>query len=263
MKPAPIADYLDHIGRGAGDKPSPRRDVLAVPPAQPAKPAGARVRRRSTGRPWPPRPRSPWRRRRRRAPRGAADPAPVDAAPRDVARRARGGEGRGNGAPDRGGDASAAARRARRSGAPKPRSGSPPSARRCRSRRSWSGSPSSSTNTPQLEATVAGRIRRGRGERRGGGRPHSRSFPGEGSSRYAADELVKALGRLTAGGAPGLITIRGPERLLSLLRDRVADLPADIDYVEDGGVEASSRATPRGSSPSSSPGPTSSPRSTT
>ena len=57
-------------------------------------------------------------------------------------------------------------------------------------------------------------------------------------ARYAADELVKAIGRLAAGGAPGLITIRGPERVLSLLRERVADLPAEIDFVADGAVEA-------------------------
>ena len=56
--------------------------------------------------------------------------------------------------------------------------------------------------------------------------------------RYASDELVKAIARLTAGGAPGLITIRGPERVLSLLRDRIADLPAEVAYVEDGSVEA-------------------------
>ena len=56
--------------------------------------------------------------------------------------------------------------------------------------------------------------------------------------RCAADELVKAVARLAAGGAPGLITIRGPERVLNLLRDRIADLPAEVAYVEDGGVEA-------------------------
>jgi hypothetical protein len=56
--------------------------------------------------------------------------------------------------------------------------------------------------------------------------------------RYAVDELAKAIARLTAGGASGRITIRGPERVLSLLRDRIADLPATVDYVEDGGVEA-------------------------
>jgi flagellar biosynthesis/type III secretory pathway protein FliH len=56
--------------------------------------------------------------------------------------------------------------------------------------------------------------------------------------KYAANELTKSIARLTEGGAPGLISIRGPERVLSLLRDRVADLPAEIVFVEDGGVEA-------------------------
>lgn len=57
-------------------------------------------------------------------------------------------------------------------------------------------------------------------------------------ARHASVELVKAINLLAAGGAPGLITIRGPERVLSLLRERVADLPAEIEFVEDGGVEA-------------------------
>ncbi len=56
--------------------------------------------------------------------------------------------------------------------------------------------------------------------------------------KYVADELCKNIARLCAGGSPGLITIRGPERVLSLLRQRVADLPAEVDYVEDKGVEA-------------------------
>jgi hypothetical protein len=56
--------------------------------------------------------------------------------------------------------------------------------------------------------------------------------------KYVADELSKNIARLCAGGSPGLITIRGPERVLSLLRERVADLPAEVDYVENKGVEA-------------------------
>jgi hypothetical protein len=56
--------------------------------------------------------------------------------------------------------------------------------------------------------------------------------------KYVADELCKSIGRLCAGGAPGLITIRGPERVLHLLRERIADLPAEVRYVEDDGVEA-------------------------
>jgi hypothetical protein len=56
--------------------------------------------------------------------------------------------------------------------------------------------------------------------------------------KYVADELCKSIGRLCAGGSPGLITIRGPERVLSLLRERIADLPAEVDYVEDDSAEA-------------------------
>ncbi len=64
------------------------------------------------------------------------------------------------------------------------------------------------------------------------------SFLVKEAARYAAVELVKAINGLAAGGAPGLIKIRGPEQLLSLLRERAADLPAEIEFVEDGGVEA-------------------------
>ena len=55
--------------------------------------------------------------------------------------------------------------------------------------------------------------------------------------KYVADELCKNIGRLCAGGSTGLITIRGPERVLSLLRERIADLPVEVDYVENDGAE--------------------------
>jgi hypothetical protein len=55
--------------------------------------------------------------------------------------------------------------------------------------------------------------------------------------KRAADELAKAITRLCAGGSPELIKIRGPERVLALLRDRIADLPIEVEYVEDEGVE--------------------------
>jgi hypothetical protein len=54
----------------------------------------------------------------------------------------------------------------------------------------------------------------------------------------AVDELVKATARLSAGGSPGLIKIRGPERALALLRGRIGDLPIEVEYVEEDGVEA-------------------------
>jgi hypothetical protein len=53
----------------------------------------------------------------------------------------------------------------------------------------------------------------------------------------AVDELVKATARLSAGSSPGLIRIRGPERALALLRGRIGDLPIEVEYFEDGGVE--------------------------
>jgi hypothetical protein len=56
--------------------------------------------------------------------------------------------------------------------------------------------------------------------------------------KRATDELCKKIARLCAGRSPSLITIRGPERLLTRLRERTADLPAAIEYVEDDGVEA-------------------------
>ena len=51
-------------------------------------------------------------------------------------------------------------------------------------------------------------------------------------------EVDQLWDQLCAGGSPGLITIRGPERVLSLLRERIAALPAEVDYVESDGVEA-------------------------
>ncbi len=56
--------------------------------------------------------------------------------------------------------------------------------------------------------------------------------------KYVAGELCKTIGRLCSGGSHGLITIRGPESVLSLLRERIADLPAEVDYIEGDGVEA-------------------------
>jgi hypothetical protein len=55
--------------------------------------------------------------------------------------------------------------------------------------------------------------------------------------KRAVEELAKAIARISASNSPGLIKIRGPERVLALLRQRIVDLPIEVDYVEDGGVE--------------------------
>jgi hypothetical protein len=55
--------------------------------------------------------------------------------------------------------------------------------------------------------------------------------------KRAADELASAISRSCAGSSPKLIRIRGPERMLALLRQRIADLPIEVEYVEHDGVE--------------------------
>jgi hypothetical protein len=62
--------------------------------------------------------------------------------------------------------------------------------------------------------------------------------------KTAVDELRKAIARLCAGGSPGLIKIRGPERVLALMRERIADLPIEVEYVEDEGVNTVVEANP-------------------
>ena len=81
--------------------------------------------------------------------------------------------------------------------------------------------------------------------------------------KQAADELCEAIARLCAGGSPGLITIRGPERVLRRLRERIADLPVVIDFVEDEGAGGGGRGQRHADrQPNFAPGPTCSPRST-
>ncbi len=53
----------------------------------------------------------------------------------------------------------------------------------------------------------------------------------------AADELARAIARLSPSNSAGLIKIRGPERVLAPLRRRIVDLPVDVEYVEDDGAE--------------------------
>lgn len=54
----------------------------------------------------------------------------------------------------------------------------------------------------------------------------------------AAEEMKASIARICAGAPSGAIKISGPESLLRLLKARVADLPVDIRYAPDRGVEA-------------------------
>ena len=55
--------------------------------------------------------------------------------------------------------------------------------------------------------------------------------------KRAVEEVAEALARISASNSPGLIKIRGPERVLALLRQRIVDLPIEVDYVGGDGVE--------------------------
>jgi len=65
-------------------------------------------------------------------------------------------------------------------------------------------------------------------------------------ARATADRIVEALcdnlARLRVGGSPSLIKIRGPENVLAALRERVAYLAVEVEYVADHGVEVSIEA---------------------
>jgi flagellar biosynthesis/type III secretory pathway protein FliH len=236
MKPVPIADYLDHIGRAPGEKASPRRDSSPFRPRslqslEPRSPLVFEKTAKSVAAPKsdaPDKPQRPlWERR----------PAPIDAAQREslAAReaakaeeialrveeaRVRGRE-EGMAAGSAQAEASFAAERAQLQ------------EQAVMERLEFQLNEYAQLETTlrtlfaEVEANVGAAVSRILGP-----------FLVKEVVKYAADELVKNIARLAAGGAPGPIAIRGPERVLSLLRERIADLPAEFEYVEDGGVEA-------------------------
>ena len=63
-------------------------------------------------------------------------------------------------------------------------------------------------------------------------------------SNQVVDELARAIARLRGAGRPGLMKIRGPERLLSALKARLADLAIDVEYVREGSIEVTVEASP-------------------
>ena len=239
MKPVPIADYLDHIGRAPGEKASPRRETSPFrprslqslqsleprsPPAFERAKAGGAAKAEAPEKP----PRPLWDRR----------PAAVDAAPRDslAAREAAKAE-----------EMALRLEEARALGREEGVALGRAEAEEdfVAERVQWQEQAVMDRLDFQLNeyAGLESTVRAGFAEVEARvGAAVARilgPFLVKEVVRYAADELVKAIARLTAGGAPGLITIRGPEGVLTLLRERIADLPAEVHYVEDGGVEAS------------------------
>jgi hypothetical protein len=239
MKPVPIADYLDHIGRAPGEKPSLRREASPFRPRslqslqsieQRPVPAFDREVRpvASIGASGEDRPHRPlWERK----------PAPVDTSARDalVARETAKAEemaqriaeaharGREEGLAE--GCAEAEEQRAAERAALREQA----LMERLEFQLNECAQLEASIRAgfAQVEESVGAAVARILGP-----------FLMKEVVKYATDELYKNLARLVAGGAPGLITIRGPERVLSLLRERIADLPAEVAYVETASVEA-------------------------
>lgn len=56
-------------------------------------------------------------------------------------------------------------------------------------------------------------------------------------SHQVVEELVENIARLKIAGRPGLMKIRGPEKLLNVLKEKTAALAVDVEFVAEDGIE--------------------------
>ncbi len=232
MKPVPIADYLDHIGRAPGEKPSPRRD------ASPFRPRSLQSLQSPEPRPLPAFDRAPKviaavkpQDAQEQRPLLGRRPVAAEPSAREslVAREAAKVEemafqlaeaharGREEGLVE--GRAEAEERHA--------------AERAAAHERAVTARLEFQLNEyAQLEAAIRSGLTRIEENVGAAAARILAPFLVKQVVKYVADELCKNIGRLCADGSPGLITIRGPERVLSLLREQIADLPAEVDYVD-------------------------------
>jgi flagellar biosynthesis/type III secretory pathway protein FliH len=61
----------------------------------------------------------------------------------------------------------------------------------------------------------------------------------QGVQKQIIEELSENVARLTRTGSVSLLKVRGPERLLSQLKDKIQHLAVEVEYIEEGGVEIS------------------------
>ncbi len=61
-------------------------------------------------------------------------------------------------------------------------------------------------------------------------------------TKHIVDDLCDDIARLCSGRAPGIVKIRGPKRLLKALRERVAELPVEFEFVQEEAVEVTVEA---------------------
>jgi hypothetical protein len=236
MKPLSIADYLDHLGRSAGDKAPPRPEGSPFRPrslpspqnsALGSKPiidrianAGVETQGEEAPRrtPWAPKPvlLEPGA---RQSPPGGEPAKPEDVSVKLAEAQARGREeGLAEGrleASDRHAAELAAAREQAET-----------QQQELRLNEYTEIESAVRSGLRQIEDNIGAAVTRILG-----------SFLSQEVLKRAVDELAKAVVRISSSASPGLIKIRGPERVLALLRQRIADLPIEVEYFEDAGVE--------------------------
>ena len=234
MKPLSIADYLDHLGRAAGEKPPPRENSPFRPRSLPS-PQSRRARFEAGLR-------SHGERGRRNA-RGRGSPAHALGAKASSAEF--GAAAAAGGEPVKPEDMSVklaeAYARGREEGLAEGRTEASDrhaaelAAAREQAETQQAGVPSQRIRGARRRDPV--RVPGDRGQCRGAVTRILAPFLSQQVVKRAVDDLAKAIARLCAGDSPGLIKIRGPERMLALLRQRIADLPIEVEYVEDDRVE--------------------------
>ena len=237
MKPLTIADYLDHVGRGSGETASTRREASPFRPRSLPSPQSAAScpllafdgTSKASSKPQ-------GEDRPRRTPLDLK-PVPLDPSTRDphAARETARGEDialRLTQAHARGREEGIMEARAE---AEERRAGEIAAARE---QALMERLEFQLTEYARLETTIRSGLAQVEGNIGAAVARILAPFLGDQVVKRAADELCKSVAGLCAGGSPGLITIRGPERVLARLRERLADLPAEVNYVEDDGVEA-------------------------
>jgi hypothetical protein len=231
MKPLSIADYLDHLGRAAGEKaglrqegspfrprslPSPQKGGPGSRPVfpRPVKVDGVEDAPRRS--PWAPKP-VPLAERRL----AAEEPVKSE----DVAVKVAEGFARGREDGLAAGRAEASDRHAAELAAAHEQAETQRQEFHINEYMEFEGAIRSGLR--QIETNVGAAVTR-----------ILAPFLSQAAVERAVDELSASIARLCAGGSLGLIKIRGPERVLSLLRPRIGDLPVEVEYVEDEGIEA-------------------------
>jgi hypothetical protein len=235
MKPLSIADYLDHLGRAAGEKALPRRESSPFRPRSLPSPPGVAPKSRpvfdrianagAETEGGDPSRRTPWA------------PKPVALA----ARQSPAADESVNAEKDRSVELAEAYARGREEGLAHGRvEGSDRHAAELAAEQEQMETQRQEFHLneyAELESALRSGLREIENTVGAAATRILAPFLSQAVVNTAVEELRMAIARLCASGSPGLIKIRGPERVLALMRERIADLPIEVEYVEDEGVE--------------------------